>query len=113
MAHTASCEFDQAHGYDCTCGVIRVIPVEPIGAREVTGFVCRENGQGGYGSITLPAYPPSPDGERLRQKRNELDLGLREAAKRLRIKASELSDLENGRAVTDDWLKALSELERP
>lgn len=91
---------------------IKIIPVEPIGTRDATGFVCREGG-GGWGTVTLNTYPPSANGERLRQKRNELDLGLREAAKRLRIKASELSDLESGRAVTDDWLKVLSELERP
>lgn len=51
-------------------------------------------------------------GEALRQKRIELDLTLREAATRLRVSPRELSDLEHGRAQ-GDWLRLMSELERP
>lgn len=78
-----------------------VIRVESTGLRQTTALVCTARGCE-VQPVTLDTYPPSPRGERLRALRVELGLGLREAARALGVKASELSGLEFGRARLAD-----------
>ncbi len=79
-----------------------VVPVAAIGTRTTGAFVNRgEDRPGGYEQIVLHVYPPSPDGERMRALRVDLDLGLREASNALGIKPVDLSALERGSARCD------------
>ncbi len=47
--------------------------------------------------VEVPVYPPSPMGEALRTARRAAGVGLREAARRAGITATDLSGLEGGR----------------
>jgi hypothetical protein len=91
--------------------VITVRKVEPCGTRTVYGHVNRGDQPHTWGPIEVPAYPPSPNGDRLRARRVELGLGLRDAATRLGLAPVELSGLERGSYTTDDWDAAFAALE--
>jgi Helix-turn-helix len=70
----------------------RLDAVAPVDMRTARPF--------GHPSHLEPVYPPSHEGEALRNVRLwEANLTLRPAAARLGIKPSELSDLEMGRSV--------------
>ena len=69
----------------------------PTGVRTVRD-VC-----GVYGPIEIPAYPPSPQGQALRNARVAAGLSLRELARRMGLRAQRLSDIERGAAAPDDW----------
>jgi len=62
-----------------------------------------------HGEYLVDVYPHSPEGKALRDRRRELDLTLRDAAKLLGLMSVELSRLENGSAVTD-WPLAMTKL---
>lgn len=70
--------------------------VEPIGTRESTALVCG----GGRSSMRAvsPVFPPDSEarGQRLRDIRVKLDLGLREAARCMHWSAANLSAIERG-----------------
>ena len=67
-------------------------PVPPVGTRTTAALV-----HGAVNDVTVPVYPPSPQGEALRTARKAAGVGLREAARRAGITATELSGLEGGR----------------
>lgn len=46
--------------------------------------------------MTIPVYPDSPDGKKLREVRIAKNITLRQAAKRLGISVTECSQLERG-----------------
>jgi hypothetical protein len=91
--------------------IARIRKVEPIGTRTVYGHQNRGDQPHVWGPIDLPEYPPSPNGARLRARRVELDLSLREAARVLGFSAVELNGLERGSHATDDWDALLAALE--
>jgi hypothetical protein len=78
----------------------RLVAVEPIGKRTVVGFYDgrdeRGNDIGGHGPVELPEYPPTPEGELLRQTRVSLGYSLREAAAHMSLRPVELAALERG-----------------
>jgi len=57
------------------------------------------------GHYDLLTYPPSPEGERLRDQRINRGLGVRAAAARMGITDTELGQLERD-AATCDWAHA-------
>jgi DNA-binding XRE family transcriptional regulator len=81
--------------------IATIKPVAPIGRGMARGFGHQSDGTPIY-EWEMDIYPPSPKSRELRELRHELDLGLRETAGALGIRAVELSSLENGRA-TCDW----------
>lgn len=56
-----------------------------------------------HGPLTLPDYPPSPEAAALRQARVDAGISLREMARRLGISAVDLSAVERGSKVPEDW----------
>lgn len=80
---------------------MRLIPVEPIGRRRAFAFVERANG-GSFEEVGFAEYPPSPDAVALRTARVNASVGLRELARRARVRAVDLSSLERGSATTDE-----------
>jgi DNA-binding transcriptional regulator YiaG len=83
---------------------VKLVPVAPIGKRKSVALVKPSTGPCMLREIELDEYPPSPDGERFREARHAADLSLRECARELGLRPSEVSDLENGRAVpADGW----------
>lgn len=95
---------------------MRILDVEPIGSETSNAFWdgTDENGNhiGGFGPIERPVYPASPNGKRLRQRRIDLGMTLREAADKLGCRPSEVSGLEFGRNTVDDWDALFAKLER-
>jgi hypothetical protein len=90
-----------------------VVAVTPLGTREANvfwdGIDEQGRGVGGFGPMTLPVYPPHPNGERLRHLRLSGGLSLHDAAELLGLSAAEFSGLEHGRmtfARDDDWRRA-------
>lgn len=77
-----------------------VTQVAPIGKRTVHGFGHLADGTPIY-EWEANVYPPSTDGTALRELRRELDIGLRDAAKRMGISVVQLSALELGSATCD------------
>lgn len=77
---------------------LRYEPIAPIGTETVYCHQNRGDEPHVWGPLELPTYPPSPEGEALRDLRVELGLGLREAARVLGLSALELANLERGRA---------------
>lgn len=73
--------------------------VEPIGMQRTLAFV----NPGGLEEVEMPVYPEAARaaGERVREARRLLRLGLREASRRLGLTPSELSAVERG-AMTGD-----------
>ncbi len=87
---------------------LQLTMVAPSGHRTARAFFCGE-----LRTVADFTYPASPEGEALRAFRVDIDgphyVNLREAAKRLGIRASELSDLEMGRAMFTEpemWTEA-------
>lgn len=72
---------------------LSVLSIAPIGTRDA-GFCTAEFK--GARPVHVPVYPPHPRGERLRAKRKEWKIGLREAAKLLGMSAADLSHVESG-----------------
>lgn len=71
---------------------------ESLGKRTSMAFVSRAGGRGGLQPVTMDEYPPSPEGERLREVRTK---GLRhvtlgKAARLLGMTVSQYSGLEHG-----------------
>lgn len=58
-------------------------PVQPIGRRTAPAFVC----PGGLRMVERDEFPPTPNGEALRELRLAVDLTLRAAAKLLELSA--------------------------
>lgn len=83
---------------------IRFHAVAPIGERTIPAsvIICQRGAAGPPRDVRERVYPPSPAGDRLREQRIALALGLREAARELGLSARELSDLEWGRAAFAD-----------
>ena len=77
------------------CGTERASRLMPFLRIEPTGMKAA--------TIHVPIYPPHPEGEALYKARVAADLTLREAAKLLDLRASDLSDLEWGRIKPDDF----------
>lgn len=75
---------------------MEITPVEPIGKCVAVTL---------HGDFEMDQYPPSPRGVALRRLRVGLELGLREASRKLGISAVNLSRLEMGKA-TCDWKSA-------
>jgi len=73
------------------------------------GFVTRSRGCG-LEDIRMPLYDVSPEAHALSALRKEIGLGLRDAASKLGIRAIELSELERGRLVPENWSKILETL---
>jgi hypothetical protein len=91
---------------------LTITPVDAIGRER--GFGHKSDGTPIY-EWEIDIFPPSPNGKKLRELRNELDLGLRESAKALGISATDLSSLEHGRATCAEWeelFQALREVRR-
>lgn len=83
--------------------------VPPVGSNTSQAIVCG-GGRGRVMDVTVPVYPVSAQGARLREERLARREGLRECAKRLGLRASELCDLETGRATLPterDWSECL------
>lgn len=83
--------------------IIAARKVEPIGTRTAYGHINRGDKPHEWGEIQLPAYPDSENGRKLRARRIEIGLGLRDAAKLLGLSPVEASGLERGAYDTDDW----------
>lgn len=88
---------------------ITLLTVDPIGTHRSAALLDYSDGTGGLGIIVDPQYPRSENGERLRTTRLNNALNLRDAAKLLRISASELSGLEYGKYTLSDldWKRAM------
>ena len=91
------------------CKPFATVAVEPVGHTTGPAFVHRASGCS-FEHVTVPSYPPSPRGQRLRDAR-VLGSGcsLREAAKRLGMKPVDYSAIEHGSAVfvdDADWAQA-------
>ena len=92
-----------------------VIPVTPLGHRPGMVFV-----RGGMEPVTMPEYPPSPNGVRLRNARIGTRIGpkedgyksLGEAAHGTGISVAELSGLENGShtMADEEWERLIAEV---
>lgn len=78
--------------------------VEPIGTKPVLGHIAHADGHY-WGEVEVPAYPRSEGGERLRDLRVSLELGLRDLANALGLDVVMASRLEYG-AARCDWLEA-------
>ena len=78
--------------------------VDPVGERISSAFVRRASGCT-FKDVTIPTYPPSPMGDKLREARHRASLSLGQAARLFGLKASEFSGLEWGRTTldNDDW----------
>lgn len=66
-------------------------PVPPVGTRRERVLV-----HGQFVDVDVPVYPPSPEGDALRRARRAAGVGLREAARRAGITATQWSGLECG-----------------
>lgn len=90
--------------------------VEPVGTREAEVLSCRSIPPCCRTEVfAQDVYPPSPQGEALRQRRQALALSLRQAAEQLALPERVLNDLEHGRKVfrvDDDWARAIALLAR-
>lgn len=85
-----------------------ITPVQPIGRSRHRVFGRCADGSAFY-EIELDDYPDSIDSRGFRESR-KARFGLREAARRLGLTATELSGLEHG-AYTCDWGLALKMLD--
>lgn len=81
---------------------IEVIPVAPIGKREVIGFITGSEGCG-PSMTAINAYPEAPRAKELRDRRLGADLTLREWADVLGVSVVEASGLERGSHTVNDW----------
>ena len=79
----------------------RILPVEPIGTRTGGAFVTRATGCG-IEQVTTNVYPPSPQGDRLRDARLDARLTLGQTARLLGLAPVDVSNLENGKATFAD-----------
>jgi DNA-binding XRE family transcriptional regulator len=77
-------------------------PVEPIGTRTAYAHVNRGDKPHYWGPVEFPDFPPSPEGDALRELRMRLRVTLREAAQYLGLSAVDVSALERG-AATAAW----------
>lgn len=98
----------------------RLVPCPPVGKRTAPALVQRMGPRGrecSFEMVTLDEYLPGPEAVELRRVRvEELNLGLREAAARLRLSPPDLSHLERGSARFADpagWAAALELLRAP
>ena len=73
---------------------MRILSVGSIGTVEALSL---------HGPVRRSAYPPSPNGEWLRAERVRRELGLRACAALLGIPPVELSGIERGSMVPDNW----------
>ncbi len=84
---------------------MKLIPVDPIGTKEVMAFWDGHdehgNPTGGFGPVTQHVYPKSHRGEAVRSLRVSLGLSLRQVCSALQVSAFELSGLEQGRFTFD------------
>jgi len=91
------------------------IAVTPVGKYKSQAFVTMVGGRcGGLQEIECYDYPPSPEGERLRQARRTAGIGLGEAARLLGLTPAGVSGLEQGRytLTRPQWALALTALAR-
>lgn len=81
----------------------RLIPNEPIRQDEARALVCREGGRSSMQSVPFDVYSDevAQRAEQLRTLRIRADLGLREAAKELRLRPRDLSAIESGALSLD------------
>lgn len=74
-----------------------------------SGFVTRARGCQ-LEDIRMPLYDVSPEARELSALRKRIGLGLRDAACKLGLRAIDLSELERGRLVPENWTKILETL---
>jgi hypothetical protein len=90
---------------------VRITPVAPIGKCKTMAFVNRGRAGCSFENIELDVFPDSPDGKKLRARRHELDMSLRQLANLLGISPVETSGLETGSHTVDDWAELFRVLE--
>lgn len=83
--------------------LITVTPVEPAGERGGYGFVSYTDGTSGVGPVMVKEWPASPRGREIGKARSAAGLLLRQAAAVFGLSAVDLSGLEHGRFVTEQW----------
>lgn len=90
---------------------IVVMPVEPLGSRETTGFVDGP-GHHGVGTIKVHSYPKSEGGECVRDFRREHGISIGDLARALRIGVAEMAGIERGSHTTDTagWMEIMTVL---
>lgn len=78
---------------------LRLIPVAPIGTRDVFYGEMRDR---------VDVYPPHPRGVTLRTTRRAFDIGLKDAAQVLGMHPADLERIEHGEATlsAEDWCRA-------
>lgn len=81
---------------------MKVIEIMPIGKHKAWAFVTRADGCG-VDEIEVNEYPPSPAGEDARKLRVECGLRLHDVAKALGVGAAEVSGVERGSHVPENW----------
>jgi len=86
-------------------------PVEPIGERDTQGFAHYSDGCR-WVNVRVPVFPPSPDGDALRDVRRLIGLG--EAARHVNLTPEQMSGLERGRytLTNPEWNWLLGEMGR-
>lgn len=85
---------------------LTMIPVAPIGADVVAGFVDYADGSGAFrNDLRVPRYPDSPNGAALRKLRIDKRLVMRDAAAIVGISGHDYCGIESGRLQLSesDW----------
>lgn len=84
--------------------------VEPIGNQRSAAFVSYEDGRCGFDTHALPVYPPSPNGDLLRNARIVNEWSLRAFAARAGLRVVQLSELERGAATLTgpEWKRLIA-----
>lgn len=77
---------------------MKLIDVEPIG--EGTGIGC---GPGGCQLVPTKEYPITPEAKNFRAARVDAGMSLRDAARALELSPVDVSAVERGSKVPEDW----------
>jgi len=95
---------------------VKLIEITPSEYRRGPAFVTRARGCG-LEDVRMPVYGVSAEARGLSELRKLLGFGLHEAARKIGIKAIELSCLERGQLVPEggrnDWMMMAERLRTP
>lgn len=79
-----------------------LIPVSPVSTTRGVALV-RGGGRHGLVECDVPSYPLTDEARDFRRARIAAGVNVRRAAARIGVRASEVSDVERGAKVPEDW----------